>query len=461
MVSTHIDMSAYSSALVRYVLAATLVRAADAAAAVGLVLLATSPGAHVGGARTGGLLAAGLTAPHLLGPLLARRLDAARDGRGVLALAFATYGVALGAAAVLLEGGAVVPAAALVVAAGTCGPLLTGGLSSRLHGVAAGDAGARRRAEGFDAITYGVAGSAGPAAVAALAALTSPLAALLALAGSAVAAAAVTLTLPNDAGARAPAEALTPAAALRAIAANGPLRRVAAATMLTALGGGALSVVAVLLAVELGSSAGSGATLVAAFGLGNLAGSLLVTAFPQRGDPERLALRWVAAIAAGFALCALAPSRPLAIAAFALAGAPNAPFIAAALAARSRHAPPGGRAQVFVWMAGAKVAMGAAGAAIAGAAACAGPRALLAGAAVIAFAATAGARLDRRLARVIARRAVVAGRRHPGPPRRANQDEPTTGGRGGRSVRNAPNAGATRHLRTLVADPSPDPRGPA
>jgi hypothetical protein len=393
-------MSAYTphGALPRYLVAATLVRAADAAAAVGLVLLATSPGAHVaGGARTGGLLAAGLTAPHLVGPVLARRLDAARDGRGVLAAAFAGYGAALGGAALLLERGALAPAAALVVVAGTCGPLLTGGLSSRLQSVAAGAPAARRRAEGFDAITYGVAGSAGPAAVAALAALTGPLAAVLALAASAIAAAAVTLTLPPDpstADAEAP---LSPGAALRAVAATGPLRRIGAATMLTAFGGGAIAIVAVLLARDLGSSPGAGATLVAAFGLGNLAGSLLVTAFPRSGDPERVALRWAVAIAAGFALCALAPTRPLAIAAFALAGAPNAPFIAATLAARSRHAPPGARAQVFAWMAGSKVAMGAAGAAVAGAAAGAGPRVLMAGAAAVALGASAGAALDRRL----------------------------------------------------------------
>src|SRR4051794_11431492 len=99
-------MTAYSNAtgpLVRYVLAATLVRAADAAGAVGLVLLAASPAAHVaGGARPGGLLAACLTAPHLLGPLVARRLDAARDGRVALAVAFGAYGAALGGAALLL-----------------------------------------------------------------------------------------------------------------------------------------------------------------------------------------------------------------------------------------------------------------------------------------------------------------------------------------------------------------------
>jgi hypothetical protein len=66
------------AAVTRYVVAATLVRSADGAAAVGLVLLAVSPSAHLAhGARVGGVLAACLTAPHLLGPLLARRLDRA------------------------------------------------------------------------------------------------------------------------------------------------------------------------------------------------------------------------------------------------------------------------------------------------------------------------------------------------------------------------------------------------
>jgi hypothetical protein len=389
-------MAAYkNSALARYVLAATLVRAADAAAAVGIVLLAASPAAHVaGGARTGGLLAACLTAPHLLGPLVARRLDAARDPRVALAVAFAAYGAALAAAALALGRLPVALPAAAVVAAGACGPLLTGGLSSRVRGVAGHDA----RAEGWDAVTYGIAGSAGPAAVAAIAALTSPLAAVLGLAASAVAAAAVALTLPPEPAGDATADrALTAAAALRAIATTGPLRRVGAATMLTAFGGGALSVVAVLLAAALGADPGSGATLMAAYGVGNLAGSLLVTAIPQRGEPERRAVRWAAVIAAGFALCALAPSYPLALVAFGLAGAPNAPFITATLAARAEYAPPGARAQVFVSMAGAKVAMGAAGAALAGAAAGADPRVLLAGAAAVALAATAGAALDRRL----------------------------------------------------------------
>src|SRR6059058_1464993 len=122
-------------ALTRYVAAATLVRGADAAAAVGLVLLAVASRAD--GARVGGLLAVGLMAPHAAGPLLALRLDRARDGRLLLAASCAGYAAALAAGALILARGPLAPAAVAVVVAGACGPLLTGGLSSRLPAIAA------------------------------------------------------------------------------------------------------------------------------------------------------------------------------------------------------------------------------------------------------------------------------------------------------------------------------------
>jgi MFS family permease len=381
--------------LARYLLAATLARSADGGAAVGLVLLATSPatGLH-DGAAVGGLLAAALTAPHLLGPWVGRRLDQARDGRVVLAAACVVYGAALGAAALLLGRVALPLVVAAVVVAGACGPLLTGGLSSRLAAIAGGDAG---RAEGWDAITYGLAGTLGPALVAALAAATTPLAALLTLAAAAVAAAGVTLTLPAArAAAERVREAMTVREALRLIATHGPLRRVAVATALTAFSFGALSVFAVLLGSQLSSRGGAGASLVAAFGLGNLAGSGLVTAFPLRGEPERLVTWLVVAMAGALGLCAFVPSYPLALAAFALAGASNAPFFTATLAARSRYSPEPARAQVFVTMAGLKVATASAGTALAGAASGLGPRALIAVGAGITLLAAAATALDRR-----------------------------------------------------------------
>src|SRR3954466_9752370 len=308
-----------AGALPRYLLAAPLARGADGGAAVGLVLLATSPATGLRhGAAAGGLLAAALTAPHLLGPLVARQLDRARDGRGVLATACVAYGFALGGAALLLGRVPLAFVAAGVVVTGLCGPLLTGGLSSRLAGIARDDG----RAGGWGAVTYGLAGTLGPAVVAALAAARTPLAAVLALAGASgaaaggpptppparggasAAAAGVTLALPRSPGAAArEGEAMTVRAALRLIAVSGPLRRVAVATAPPPASFGALSVIAVLLGEELGGRSGAGASLVAAFGLGNLAGSGLVTAFPLRGEPERLATWFVVAMAAALGLC--------------------------------------------------------------------------------------------------------------------------------------------------------------
>jgi MFS family permease len=386
--------------LARYMVAATLARGADGGAAVGVVLLALSPLARLrDGAAVGGLLAAGLTAPHLLGPVLARRLDRARDGRTVLAASFAGYGVALATGTLVLGRGPLAVAAGAVVLAGLCGPLLTGGLSSRLSSIAGGDDRLQRRAEGWDAVSYGLGGTAGPAAVAGLAGMATPRTAMLALAAVALVAAALTLRLPRtDPPARVPSEALTVRAALRALATQGPLRRVGVTTALTAAGMGALSVIAVVFGSQLSARPGAGAALAAGFGVGNLAGSLLVTARPLQGEPERLVARQAAVMAVALGLCALAPTYPLALVGFVLTGASNAPFFTATLAARSRYSPPGARAQVFVSMAGLKVAMASLGTAVAGATIGLGPRALLAAGAGITLLAAATAVLDRRLA---------------------------------------------------------------
>lgn len=396
---TPVEHRGHGAALTGYVLTATLARAADAGAAVGLVLLAVDPSRHIASAaHAGSALAVGLTAPHLLGPWLARRLDSAREGRGVLAGAFAWYGVALAAAAILLGSASLPVVLALVVLAGACGPLLTGGLSSRLAALVGADPHAQRRAEGWDSVSYGIGGTAGPAGVAALAALASPLLAVLTLAAAAIISAALILTLPRSTPARAGStQVLSVRAALRLMAAYGPLRRVSVATGLTALSFGALSsVIAVAFAAELTDQRSAGATLAAVFGLGNLAGSLLVTARPLTGEPEVLTTRFVAVLAGALALCALAPNYPLALAAFALAGLANAPFFTATLAARSRYSPPESRAQVFVTLAGIKVAMASAGTAVAGAAVALGARSLLATGATITLAAATVALIDRR-----------------------------------------------------------------
>ncbi len=404
--------------LARYLAAAALIRSADGGATVGLLLLALHLHLH-DAAAAGGLLAAALSAPHLLGPWLAHRLDRARDGRRLLAGAYLLYGAALAAGALSLGHEPFVASIVLVAVAGSCGPLLTGGLSSRLGGT-------NRRAQGWDSLTYGVGGTAGPAVVAATAAATGPLTALLCLSTAAALAALLTATLPAGPSA---SDSLEPPSAgestdpppegqaghpsvkrpagpppgrvpgVRAgvglLFTSAPLRRVTTLTMLNALALGALPVIAVVFGPQLSHRAGAAATLTVAFGVGNLAGSLLVTIVPLRGEADRLAIRFFAVLALVTAMTAFAPAYPLALVGFALIGAADAVAFTSTLAARSAYAPPGARAQVFVTSAGLKVALCSAGAAAAGAAASLGGTALLLVSAAVTSAAVVTAALDR------------------------------------------------------------------
>jgi MFS family permease len=363
------------------------------------VLLAVSlPDAFDHPAAIGGVLAAALTAPHLLGPLVARRLDQARDGRWYLCGAFVIYGCALAAVALLLGHAPLVVVLLVAAVAGACGPLLTGGLSSRVAGLCGSGQRSRRRGEGWDSVSYGLSITVGPAGVAALTQVTTALIALLVLSAGAVVAAVLTLTLPGEADQEAaPREAATVRTVLLLVLRYGPLRRVNFATMLTAFSNGGLAIMAVVLATHLTGRASAGATLMSLVGLGSLAGSLLMTAFPIRGEPEQLTTRAVAGVGLATGLAAVSPNYSIALLIFALIGLANAPFVTATFAARSEYAPPEARAQVFVTMASLKVAAASAGAGLAGVLAFLGPHGLPAAAAAVVLLGAIGTIIDRRL----------------------------------------------------------------
>ncbi|WP_328992771.1 hypothetical protein OG394_00825 [Kribbella sp. NBC_01245] len=392
-------------ALMRYVVGATLARTAGGGAAVGLVLLAVDRlSGHA--ELVGGLLAAGLTAPHLLGPILGRRLDQARDGRWFLCSAFLLFGAALAAAGFLLGRAPLLIVVMAVVVAGLCGPLLTGGLSSRVADLTSADQRSRRRGEAWDSVSYGVAGTAGPAGVAAVSTLTSPFVAILVLAAAAIVAAGPTLTLPQAPTRDRPAEVATVRTVLSLMLRDGRLRRVNYATVLTSVSAGGMSVIAVVMAAELTGRSSSGAVLIAMTGAGSLVGALVLTAVPLEGEPDRLTTYSVLLIGAATGLAAVAPTYRVALLAFVAIGLANAVFVVATFAARSEYAPPGARAQVFITMASLKVAAASAGAALAGLASSLGPRGLPAAAAVVV--------LSGGLATIIDRQADA--RRSPGSP---------------------------------------------
>lgn len=350
--------------LIAYFIGACLLRGADAAAIIGVVLAARPAGA---GDATG-LLAACITLPHLAGPIAAQLLDRARSKKLVLAAAGLVYGIAL-AGAILLLPASLVTAAVGFLLAGLAGPLLTGGLSSQLATIVGTDERARRRAQGMDAFTYGISATAGPAVIAVVASTSSPAVAVLMAAAAAAVGAIVVLLLPGAADHSDGGDATAPVrlrSALRMLVQMPGLRRTTIATAVTAIPLGAVPLLAVGTVDSLNATAASSALLTSAYGAGNLAVSLLLIVVPLRGQADRL-IRWgVVAVAIGFVLGLVIFSVPIGAAAFALLGVAMGVLFTASLAARAAFSPPGAEAQIFVSMAGIKVAFSSIGTAVAG-----------------------------------------------------------------------------------------------
>lgn len=350
--------------LARYVIAATLARTSDGGAVVAIVLMVSTSG---GSSWLAGALGACITAPHLLGPFVARRLDTARDGRTVIAAASLAHGTTLAAAVLLYPHAHPALTGALLIVSGLFGPLLTGGISSRLPAIAGHGQQRQRRAQGWDVATYGIGGTVGPTLVAALSAWASPVTAALALAAGCFVAAAVIRLLPYAPTPGPGEDVPRPVRTLITIVTSGPLRRTLYLTVTVAFSVAALPIAAVASTHTLGVNAAAAGILTAAYGLGNLAGSAGVMIRPSRAEADRLTTRLAAAVAATLLLITLTPSFTLAVAAYATAGIANAYFFAATLAARNEYAPDNARGQIFVWVGALKITAGSAGTAAAGA----------------------------------------------------------------------------------------------
>ncbi|OFI36963.1 MFS transporter [Arthrobacter sp. SW1] len=348
--------------MARYVFAATLVRSADGGAVVAVVLLAQASGKP---GWLAGLLGAAITAPHVLGPFIAPRLDTAADGRKTIALSAALHGVLLGAAALLLPAGPAAWPGLLLFISGIFGPMLTGGISSRLPAIAGPSPRSQRRAQGWDVASYGLSGTLGPAAVAWIAAASSALTAALVLAGVAMIGAVAVLALPRQSAAGPAEEVPSPWRTLGLIRKHGPLRRTLGLTVSVAFSVAGLPIYAVAAAPACGGATAAG-LLVAAYGVGNLLGSAGLMVRPLRGNADGLMGALSMLVAASLLLVPAMPSLQASLAAFCLAGVANALFFAATLAARSEYAPLEARSQVFVWVGALKIAAGSAGTAVAG-----------------------------------------------------------------------------------------------
>ncbi|MFD8981751.1 MFS transporter [Streptomyces sp. NPDC059564] len=371
----------------RYLGAALAARFASEGMGLAVVLLALE---RTGSAAHGAFVLTAWLAPHVLAaPLAGALASRVRRPRLFYVGALAGFTTAVAALAVLL-GRAPTPVVLAVAAlGGTCGPMVTGGLSSLVAALV--PAGAERdRAYGWDASTYNAAAVTAPAAVGLVAAPSSAAYAMVVLAASGALAAALAASLPYEDPCAGPAHEgprAGPAAGLAALWRVRELRAITSATTLAFVGIGSLTTTSVLLAAGLGSP-GAGGVLMTAFAVGALAGSLTLGRVTSVA-PGRLARWGMAGTGVALAAAAFAPGVALTAAAFAAAGVCDGPLLTATLRIRSEHAPDGVRAQVFTLGAGLKLTAASAGAALVGLAAAAPPWALLLGIAGLQLAAAA------------------------------------------------------------------------
>ncbi|MFF1495751.1 MFS transporter [Streptomyces sp. NPDC058304] len=384
----------------RYLAAALAARFASEGMSLAVVLLALE---RTGSAAHGAFVLTAWLAPHILAaPLAGVAASRTRRPRLFHVGALAGFTCAVAALSVLLGRAPAPLVLAVALLGGSCGPMVTGGMSSLVAGLVPAGAG-RDRAYAWDASTYNAAAVTAPAVVGLAAALGSAAPAMAALALAGALAAALAATLPYGTPQPAPvtnrgaAAGTSPGAArtspppaglgagLAALWRIRELRAITSATTLAFVGIGTLTTTSVLLASRLGSP-GAGGMLMTAFAVGALAGSLTLGRITAL-EPGRLA-RWaMAGTGAALAVAAFAPSVTLAAVLFAAAGVCDGPLLTATLRIRSEYAPDAVRTQVFTLGAGLKLTAASVGAALVGFAAAAPPQSLLAGISVLILAA--------------------------------------------------------------------------
>lgn len=349
-----------------YAVGAVLVRLADEGARLALVMVALD---RANSARVGGALVAALLVPQVVAaPAVGLVTDRTRAPRLVLGAAMLGFAGALVVTALGLGRLPLALILAVLVAAGCCGPALTGGLTSQLPGVVNNEF--LPRAFGIDSLTYNVSGIAGPTLVSVISGFASPAAALVALGALAATGGVVIAGLP-PAGRTLSQVHQDPRPrlfeALRLLGRDRVLGLVTAATTVGHAGLGALPVVVVILAARAGVPS-AGGWLLTAFAVGALLGSIswiLRPASPGRAPVIVMASLVMTGIP--LVVAASTPALGLTAGLFVVSGFFGGPLAGALFTTRQDHAPDAVRAQVFTLGAGLKITAAAVGVVTAGA----------------------------------------------------------------------------------------------
>jgi MFS family permease len=349
--------------VVSYAIAAVLARTADEGARVALLLLALDRLHRPG---TTGLLVACLMIPHVVAaPLIGAITDRSRRPALTVGVLILGFGASLALTALTLGHLPLGLSLVVLLLGGSCGPALTGGLSSQLPRLVAPER--LPRTFGLDGLVYNVAGIAGPALTGVLTSIFNSTAACLVTAASAACGAIAAGALPVRVEHRPATSATTPlTAGVRAIATHRTLAVVIVASSVGQLGPGAVPVVAALAAAAHHHASASG-LMLAAVAAGGLLGSLLWTVRPAPTDrAATVVMLGMCATGVPVLVGAVTTDLPILTGALAVSGFFLGPLIGALFTARNALAPAEVRAQVFTIGAGLKITAAASGTALVG-----------------------------------------------------------------------------------------------
>jgi len=349
-----------------YIIAAMLARIATGASTIAVVLLAQANGLQ---GQTAGLLAACITAPHVFGPVYGRWLDNSNDPRRLLAITSCLFTVAfqIGLIGFYTEGLWLTISALLIC--GLCSSFMMGGLSTQLTFQVDNDTNIQRRAQSYDTLTYGFGLTVGPLIIAlfakhyAIEITAGWVMALPMLAGLFV------LFLPKRECQK--NELLRNSIGFKQVLAtilhSQPLRRTLAMTSGASFSAAALPIIAVFLSDMWMQGKENGAYLVTCYGLGCICGALWLMIKPLKANAIVLLRNVGTVLLVTLIFVVLSPNFTTGLVAYWLCGVVNSIFFAVTLAARREYAPEQSAAQIYMWIAAAKISAASIGALVAGA----------------------------------------------------------------------------------------------
>lgn len=353
------------SPLLRYILAAVIVRTSTGGAAVATILLSRDFGAD---GALAGAFAACITAPHVLGPVYGRWLEKANNAFVVIALSCLLFSVFFQLAILTIEWQQPEGTFITLLICGACSSFMMGGLSTQVNHLVEDNKTVRRKAQSWDALTYGVGLTLGPMLIAVISSVYSTQLAVSAVMYLPVIAFLIVMSLPKPHQGNKQHRDSVPNLihVLKTLWQAPALRITVFMTSAAAFSVAALPVVAVYYSEAFQQGQEKGAYLVTLYGLGFLCGATSLIFKPIKREALELLKNIGILFVVCFVILALSNSFISSMFAYWICGLVNSVFFAVTIAARTEYAPAQGAAQIYMWVAAAKITAASLGALVAG-----------------------------------------------------------------------------------------------